>query len=167
MTQEKLGEGALPSRESRGLRMKKLFKKYREMILYMAFGAITVAVNFLTYLLMSRINDNTAVDTAADTEKKDVKKSSARKPKTKRVEGKADANTESNLDVNSNAKPKPSKAAENSASEEKTAPEKSAKPKRTRSRAKSTASAEQTLNNIAEDVNALMAEVEKLTKNAQ
>ncbi len=44
--------------------MKKLFKKYREMILYMAFGAITVAVNFFAYLLMSKINDNTAVDTA-------------------------------------------------------------------------------------------------------
>ncbi|MBO4993647.1 MAG: hypothetical protein J6C60_05235, partial [Alistipes sp.] len=106
-------------------------------------------------------------DTVADTEQKDVKKSSARKPRAKRVEGKTESKTESNLDVNSNAKPKPSKAAENSASEEKTAPEKSAKPKRTRSRAKSTASAEQTLNNIAEDVNALMAEVEKLTKNAQ
>ena len=44
--------------------MRKFFKKFRKMILYMAFGAITMAVNFFTYFLMSRINDNTAVDTA-------------------------------------------------------------------------------------------------------
>ncbi len=44
--------------------MKSFIKKNREMILYMAFGAITVAVNFLTYFIMSKINDNTAADTA-------------------------------------------------------------------------------------------------------
>ncbi len=44
--------------------MKKLFEKYREMILYSAFGMITFVVNVFTYWFMSRINDNTAVDTA-------------------------------------------------------------------------------------------------------
>ncbi len=44
--------------------MKSFIRKNREMILYMAFGAITVAVNFLTYFIMSKINDNTAADTA-------------------------------------------------------------------------------------------------------
>ncbi len=44
--------------------MKKFMIKNREMLLYMAFGAITVAVNFLAYYIMSRINDNTAIDTA-------------------------------------------------------------------------------------------------------
>lgn len=44
--------------------MKSFIKKNREMILYMAFGTLTVLVNFVTYFVMSQINDNTAVDTA-------------------------------------------------------------------------------------------------------
>ncbi len=44
--------------------MKNFIKNNREMILYMAFGTLTTVVNFLTYYIMSKINDNTAVDTA-------------------------------------------------------------------------------------------------------
>lgn len=44
--------------------MKEFLRKNRQMILYMSFGTLTVAVNFLTYYVMSKINDNTAIDTA-------------------------------------------------------------------------------------------------------
>ena len=47
--------------------MKEFLRKNRQMILYMLCGTLTVAVNFLTYYVMSEINDNTAIDTAVAT----------------------------------------------------------------------------------------------------
>lgn len=44
--------------------MKNFLKKSRQMILYMFFGMLTFIVNILTYYFMSKVNDNTAVDTA-------------------------------------------------------------------------------------------------------
>lgn len=61
-------------------------------------------------------------------------------------------------------KENPEKSEKSDESEKSEKPEKLARAKRSRSRKKSASEAEQSLNNIAEDVNALMAEVEKLTK---
>ncbi len=44
--------------------MKKFYDKNREMLLYMVFGTVTVMANILTYYVMAKINDNTAIDTA-------------------------------------------------------------------------------------------------------
>ncbi len=44
--------------------MKNFLRKSRQMILYMSFGILTLIVNILTYYIMSKVNDNTAVDTA-------------------------------------------------------------------------------------------------------
>lgn len=85
----------------------------------------------------------------AEGEQPVAKKKILRKPKIKKTSEKSEA---------------PSKSEEQNAAEEKKPADRVAKPKRSRSRAKSTIDAEQSLNHIAEDVNALMAEVEKLTK---
>ena len=78
-----------------------------------------------------------------------AKKKTTRRPKAKKNVDKSDV---------------ASKPEAQNADAEKRPMERAAKPKRSRSRSKSTAEAEQSLNHIAEDVNALMAEVEKLTK---
>ena len=78
-----------------------------------------------------------------------AKKKTTRRPKAKKNVDKSDVVPKPEVQ-NADAEKKPT--------------ERAAKPKRSRSRSKSTAEAEQSLNHIAEDVNALMAEVEKLTK---
>ena len=42
----------------------KILMEKRQMVLYMLFGTVTAATNVGVYYLMSKINDNTAVDTA-------------------------------------------------------------------------------------------------------
>ena len=44
--------------------MKNIYKKNREMILYMLFGTVTLLVNIVAYYIMAKVNDNTLVDTA-------------------------------------------------------------------------------------------------------